>query len=500
MRLDQLISYFETSPALTLLRSPNAAFILHFLFEQYKAPGRITLPMSELLVALSDYRAFVQQTHPDVLRDRPEQYLSAWCSGDTRWLHRFLEAGRNEPIYQLTPHIEDVFVFLDRALQKDLGIVGTESRLRLIISLLAELVAGASRDPEVRLDYLRQERNRLDAEIKRVEQEGAATRSEPATTRERFATAVGLLKQLLADFRAVEERFKEITTQVQQRQVAGAEPRGDILQFALDAEDVLKRDDQGVSFYEFVRFILSPTQQEKLQTIITRLGQIEELAEQSDGLTAVHRMVPGLLAEAEKVMRTNQRLSATLRRLLDLRAASDRQHLSQLLGQIRQLATTLAASPPLDSLGLSVDVGVRISTPFSRTFWCPPAEFAPVDLTEHAVDESRRLRLFRVLAELHRLDWKAMRARIERVVRQQGSATLRQIIDRYPPTAGIVELLAYLQIALDDGHMISRSDVEDIVLRTDTDVARWRQVSVPTITFVPSVRRRERESISFVSS
>src|SRR5262249_59887760 len=126
---------------------------------------------------------------------------------------------------------------------------------------------------------------------------------------------VSLSKQLQGDFRAVEEKFKEITRQIQQRQAEGQDTRGGILGFALDAEDVLKREAQGVSFYEFVRFILSPSQQERLEAIIQHLGVIQELADQADGLETVRRMVPLLLAEAEKVMRTNQRLSASLRRL-----------------------------------------------------------------------------------------------------------------------------------------------------------------------------------------
>ena len=94
-----------------------------------------------------------------------------------------------------------------------------------------------------------------------------------------------------------------------------------------------------------MRFILSPTQQEKLQGIITDLGRLEAIAQQTDGLATVRRMVPLLLAEAEKVMRTNQRLSATLRRLLDSRSAADRQRLAQLLAEIRSLAAARPTAP-----------------------------------------------------------------------------------------------------------------------------------------------------------
>lgn len=70
--------------------------------------------------------------------------------------------------YEVTPHVEDVLTFLDRALERDLGFVGTESRLRVVIDMLADLVAGATDDPEVRLKHLRETRASIDEEIERV--------------------------------------------------------------------------------------------------------------------------------------------------------------------------------------------------------------------------------------------------------------------------------------------------------------------------------------------
>ena len=487
MQLDNLIVYLDTSPAMKLLRSTNAPFILHFLHQQFKAAGQITIPMSELQAALLDYQERIHGTHPDALIDKVETYLSTWCSGDSRWLRRILEAGRNEPIFQLTPHTEDVFVFLERVLEQDLGFVGTQSRLRLVITTLVDLIGGASDDPKVRLAHLHEERARIDEEIARVEREGLAARFEPAVIRERFATAVSLLRQVLGDFRAVEDRFKEITQEVQQRQIAGKDSLGSILQFALDSEDVLKQDDQGVSFHEFVRFILSPVQQEKLQSIITELVRIKDLSAQHDGLTTMRRMVPSLLAEAEKVMRTNQRLTATLRRLLDARSASERKRLALLLQEIRGLAAGLANNPPHD-IGMKVDIGITISSPFSRTLWSQPAEFTTIDLTEHRVDENQRRQMFQALAQMHRLNWKIMRDQVRRLINEHGSATLRQITDEFPPSAGIVELLGYLQIAKDDGHLISKEESEEIILYSDSTSERKLRVTVPLTYFMPLER------------
>ena len=52
MHLADLLIYFETSPAVRLLRSTNAPFLLDFLERQFKKPGRISVPHSELQAAL----------------------------------------------------------------------------------------------------------------------------------------------------------------------------------------------------------------------------------------------------------------------------------------------------------------------------------------------------------------------------------------------------------------------------------------------------------------
>lgn len=462
--LARLQVYFETSPAISLLRSPNAPYVVDFLHRQFKRGGRVTVGLSDLVATLADYQERLHETQPERLRDKPEVYLAQWCANETRWLHRFLEAKQTEPSYELTPHTEHVLAFLERALDQDLGFVGTESRLKLIIDTLADLVVQASDDPAKRLVHLQAERERIDREIDRIEREGQVASYQPAQIRERFSIAVMLLKQLQGDFRAVEEQFKRITQQVQRRQGEGTDNRGQILAFALDSEDLLKQQDQGVSFYEFFRLIISPSQQERLETIIQELGRIDELARQLDGLEAVRRMIPSLLTEAEKVMRTSQRLSSTLRRLLDARANRERQRVAQLLREVRGLAAMVAENPPRDAVALELETKIEVRSPLARSFWVAPLQFETVDLIVHLTDDGRRADAFRMLANMQRIEWKRLRQRVQSAADRLGGTTLGTLLDENPPQAGVVEVLAYLQIAVEDKHYIDRESKEQVVL------------------------------------
>lgn len=490
MQLDKLLVYFKISPALSLLRSPYAPYLVDFLNRQFKQPGRISIPHSELLTALVAYLEEQHETTPKLFTQKAEQYLVDWCTGDARWLRRGLEVGRDERVYQLTSDTEDVFAFLDRVLNKDLGFVGTESRLKMVIDTLQDLVIGASDDPRTRLQHLREQQARIQAEIDQIESGGRVSKYRAAQIRERFATAVSLLRQLQGDFRAVEESFRDITAKVQQRQVAGEESRGRILELALDAEELLKEEDQGVSFYEFVRLVLSPSQTERLEKIIQEVRQIPELMQHQDGLDAVRGMVTVLQNEAEKVMRTNQRLSATLRRLLDQRTHAESQRVGQLLREIRGQAAALAGSPRAQDVGLSLDLAPAIESPFRRTFWNEPPRFDTVDLTGFEPDAAERLSAFRQFAELRHLDWSEMRGRIQRMLAIEDAPTLRDVLDLHPPEGGVIEVIGYLQIAAEDGHEINSQATQTIIVPADRAGGRGLIVTIPRVTFAP--RRKHR--------
>lgn len=484
MNLDRLQSFFSTSPAAKLLRSPHAAHILYFLFHHYKETRAITLPQSLLQQRLSDYFEQVHEIEPETLRDRPDTYLNAWSTGDSRWLRRFFDAAHAEPVYELTPHTEDVLRFVSDALNRNIGFVGTESRLKRIIDTLSDIVVRGSDDPARRLEFLRTERARLDREIEAIESGGAVSTYSSTAIPERFVDAVADLGSLLGDFRAVEDCFKEITRDVQKRQSEVSDERGAILGFALAAEDSLKSQDQGISFDEFVRLILSPSKQDQLETIFIRLHEIEALAEQFEGMRQIHGMIGSLSSEAEKVLRTIRRLSSTLRRLLDSKATTSRMRLAQVLRDIRSLAARLADQPPGEDFGLELDNDVDLLSVSERPFWTAPTTFEPLTLADHQPDEDDRWAAFRHLAALQRLDWEAMKSNISRLLSDQQRLPLPQLLALYPPQAGAIEVLGYLQIAHDEGHWIDQSIKERIPIQADGDDGEPTEFEVPQVVFL----------------
>ncbi|WP_425398679.1 DUF3375 domain-containing protein [Aeoliella sp.] len=483
MKLDRLVSFFSTNPAARLLRSPHAAPIAYFLHREFKERDEITIGHAELVQRLAEFLDELHASEPECLADRAENYLNDWTSAGVRWLRRYHDAEHAEPVYELTPHTEEVLKFLSHLLERGVGFVGTESRLKRIIDALSDIVVRSSDDPEQRLAHLRAERRRLDEEIAAIES-GTGVETYSATAiRERFADAVADLTSLQGDFRAVEESFKAITREVQQRQNDPGAARGEILGQALAAEDRLKFADQGVSFNEFVRLILSPAKQEQLESVVAELQKIDALAEQTGGMQRVRGMISHLADEAEKVLRTTRRLSATLRRLLDVRSNTSRQRVAEVLSQIKTTARNLATNPPGDEVGLRLATQLQLTNPMERTFWTAPTEFDVRELLQHEPDELDRFAAFRHFVALERLDWKRMHQNVESAVEQSGhEVTLPELLEAYPVTTGAIELLGYLQLAHDEGHEVTTDKTHVVHIQTVTgELATYE---VPRVVFL----------------
>ena len=360
MDLTYLQSTFSTSPAIDLMRSrSHGPYILDFLHEQFKSAQRQVIPEEELRIALADYQETVREGDPTALPDSASQYLSDWTGRQflTRYYQRN-ESGVGDAVFQLTSHTEAALAFVENMMTDELGFIGTESRVRLALEALRELVIESSSDVDERITHLEEERRQLALQIESMRRDGVAPKLDDVQIRERFGLVLDLLRQVQGDFRHVEERFKEITRELQRRQLGEATGQGALVGFALEAETALSEEDQGRSFEAFTRLIFSPERQDEFYDRIDRVTTLTELAAQREGLRLLDSMPTLLLAEATKVMETNQRLSASLHLLLDDRTGDDHRRIRGLLTEIREAATNVADSPPSDNeVGVTLDPG-----------------------------------------------------------------------------------------------------------------------------------------------
>ena len=356
--------------------------------------------------------------------------------------------------------------------------------------MLAKIVVEASTDPEEKTRSLTAEKERIEQEIEKIESEGIVIAEKPEILRERFAMAFAMLKQLQGDFRAVEERFKDIARQVQQKISERNEVRGEILDSVFDADDALKQGEQGITFQEFCRFLYSDTEQDKFYQTVDRLKSLEELVSCLDELNHISELIPLLTGEAERVQRTTQRLDGSLRRLLDTKTYEQRQRLGIVLDEIRKFAEKFVADPPTERIDFYVEEDLNIAAPYMYHFWTAPQQIELTELTETADTDDERKEAFLKLSQMERIDWAKIKNNIEKYTANDTTVSLKTILNQESLAVGVMEVIVYLQIAEDDGHHIYHDDEEKINISLRGSSSPSVTLTMPKILFVPLSQRK----------
>lgn len=481
MELNELRNFLAQSPALRLFRAHNGAVILAFFFRVFKQEPRITIPQEQLLAELADFQEWIAADDPGTLPGTPQDYLNTWCKAEVHFLHRFFQGGSDEPVYQLTAATESALRFVQDIWERETQAVGAESCVQVIVETLKDLVVYGLGDPEHQIALLEKERDGIQRKIDRIRQTGQPEVYEPAQTREKFAFAMDLLRRVTGDFRQVEDKFKAITREVQDRQMAG-DHKGGLLEYVLDAESLLKESDQGRSFYGFVNLILSPARQEELRRTIELVLRIESLSGQDEDRETLLGMIPTLTAEAEQVMQTIQRLSASITRLLDGRIAGERRQVALTIDEIVKQARQARNAEPGDA-GLEIEAEFRVFSPFSRPFWSPSSGIESVSLQEDSAPEEDLDEAFDLLAQMRRLDWQGMRETVRQMTAREPSVSLPRLLQEHPPRSGAVEVLAFVQIAEEGHHLVDAGAQDEVPLPSPDGSPTRRTLRIPRVIF-----------------
>jgi len=92
---------------------------------------------------------------------------------------------------------------------------------------------------------------------------------------------------------------------------------------------------------------------------------------------------------------------------------------------------------------------------------------------------------------MKRLEWKHIRNRIRDLLEVYDPPTLSELLEQHPPESGVIEVLGYLQIARDDGHLVNSTARQTVVIPWgydhnfgDGDADAVIQVVLPLVTFV----------------
>src|SRR5215469_1979988 len=366
---DEIAWLRDNSPAWRLLRADNAALVLSFLGQVFVTDNVRSIPAAALASRLDDeLYALNQRDSEHGGRRYPKSakaYLDDWAAPEVGWLRKYYPDGTDEPHYDATPAVEKALQWIRTLHEREF--VGTESRLNVIFDLLRQIVFGTETDPGRRLAELQRQRLDIDGQIARV-QAGAMPILDESAVRDRYQQFAATARELLADFREVEENFRKLDRQLREKIAGWQGGKGELLDDVLGSRESIAGSDQGRSFRAFCDFLLSQSRQEELSDLLDRVDELASVAERDPRLRQVHY---DWLDAAERTQATVRLLSEQLRRFLDDQVWFENRRVIDILREIEASALRLRDAPVSD-LTMEIDTATpAVTLPFERPLYAP---------------------------------------------------------------------------------------------------------------------------------
>ena len=472
---DEIAWLRANSPAWRLLRADSAPLVLSFLYRVFVADNVRSIAATELASRLDDELYALNERSPRSFPKPARAYLDDWASPESGWLRKYYIEGTDEPWFDATPAAEKALQWVRALGEREF--VGTESRLNTIFDLLRQIVFGTETDPQARIAELRRQRQQIDDEITRIES-GDLTMLDSSGVRDRYQQFSATARELLADFREVEENFRKLDRQLREKIAGWHGGKGELLDDVLDSRESIAGSDQGRSFQGFYDFLLSQARQEELAGLLAKVHQLPGITESDPRLEKVHY---DWLAAAERTQATVRQLSEQLRRFLDDQVWFENRRVIDLLRGIEAHALRLRDDRP-GGLTMEIDAaGPQLALPMERPLYTPVRKPRIDSSGIRPAGEDEETDPTALFEQVY-VDPAPLRGAVRAALRRTPQIRLADLVAAAPLTHGVAELVTYLALRDDAFTIVYDGTRTEQVSWTDPD-GRGRIATLPRVTF-----------------
>lgn len=398
------------------------------------------------------------------------------------WLKRGLVAEREGRLLA-TDALQKVFQFL--ASLEDQHMTSTASRLATVQREIENLEARLNPDRLKRATHLRKRISALEEELLQVERGKFEVLGGPRA-QEGIREVYQLALSLRADFRRVEDSYREADRQLRQNIVRSDQNRGSVLDLMLDGHDALLQTPEGSVFDNFYQQLGEAVELEEMK------GRLRSILESPDAIAALNQhqradlrwLVPGLVRESERVIEARARGERDVRGFIKAGQVGEQHRVGALLNDILEAATDMdwSSFALRRSLGPLPPIGISTAMlPLVQRLRFKEAEGnvdGELDLTatEARIDDMTD----DFWAALHGLDRLALhRETLAALETSEHGLTIGGLADSLPPTHDLETLAYWLSLARetettfsDEREQFQIDDRDDIPTRFDVPLVR----------------------------
>lgn len=480
--IDKIMTLINDLPSVNLLATRNRSFILSFLIQTFKQVSQVAVVEEKLLIQLSDYleaeKLEEDEEHEVSLADtyeiKAKKYIRQWTNKG--FLTNY-EGENGEIFYELSSHAHKTIDWVFSLEKKEF--VGTESKFKTIFNQLKELVEFTNEDKEKRIAILEARKAAIEQEIEDLKTGEALTVYENYEIIPRFQQLNQSAKELLSDFKEVEDNFKDITKEIYQKHADASLSKTNVLDFTFDALDELQESEQGKSFYAFWEFLLIQSSQEEWNVLVESLYETltEKGIEVKD--TFLKKMKQHLHLAGKKVYVANDKMATKLSRIIGEKGDVEKEQTKRVIEAIKIALTKIAKAGHQPKIELELDTKAAIKLILEKKLTFSPTEKIEYnEMPQLASDDLQTATQMEKLFNQVIIDRKILRSNIKKQLAQQKQMTLLEIINACGGiTKGLAEVFGYFSI-LKEYKTVFNEDSKELII---FDHANQKGIKVPQI-------------------
>lgn len=481
IEVTQLLNALNTSPSVELLRLRNREmiitfFVLTFLDKQgVISAENIHTQLADFLEGHGvendeDNEISLLDTH----EIKAKKYILSWTNKG--FLTNYPDE-QGEVFYELSAHSSKTIDWL-ASLKKE-EFVGTESKFNSILNQLKELVEFTNEDTEKRIQLLEEKKLEIEQQIQRIKTGEDVKVFEDFEILPRFHQLNQSAKELLSDFKEVEDNFKEITKGIYQKHSEGSLTKSDILEFTFDALDELKESPQGKSFYAFWSFILNPELQNMWELLTRELYKTLEEKAIPVNDPFLKGMKKHLHSSGQKVYKANDKMAEKLSRIIRENESSKSEATKNIIQKIKKQLIEISKAKAKPEISFELEEEVEINIPYERKLTFEQKEDITYSNKPQLADEdiTASQQLSKLFSQSN-IDKELLRKRIKDILKEKSQATLSEVVENYGGLEkGLPELFGYIGIVKEFKHSINPDRTQSIVF----DAINRKRINIPEI-------------------
>lgn len=460
--INQVKLLIQNDSGLMLLTKKNSPFIISFLYKIFKEdPQENGVEQQYFIEKLANYISSFDDgvSLDDEEIDEDSDYKTieldnldkaynltkTWANPKNRFIFRYYNEDNIEMV-DLSTSVDRLFRYFEEIEDLKNMFIGTESKFLEVLDRIKELDHNTIKNPKARIDELQKQKQKIEDEIKKIEETGNVETYTHLQIAERVETLNKVSKSLLADFKQLRDNNHKIFSQLCKKQYQSTENRGTLLSDILEQTEELQKTPQGESFNAFWLYLSKESDEDTIKNKVNKIKR--RLPNQRIDTEFFDNFESSLYQAGKNILEENRKLSERLKRIITRKTSPEYKYIASLTKDIKSLCVNKDVDIPYKKEILIID-----GLPYINNDMARPLE--NVKFSNNGIQESYETKeipaidLTQLIIDIY-VNENEIKQNLENIynesIKNNKPITVQDIFNKYKIKYGLAEVLTYLSL------------------------------------------------------